>query len=80
MQSVNIFFFDFPIYLLLYEQSNWYISGWLLGSSFGLFWHTMLCKFLADVKVMSLSLFTFLNSFLIFDPMLGTHGIFFEFV
>ena len=40
----------------------------------------ILCKFLADVKVMSLSLFTFLNSLLIFDPMLGTHGIFFEFV
>ena len=66
MQRVNTFFFDSPLYLPLHEQSNWDTPGWLLGSSFGLFWHRMLCKFLPDVKVMSL--FTFLNSFLIFGP------------
>ena len=37
----------------------------------------MLCKFLSDVKV--ISLFAFLKFFLIFGPILGTHGIFFEF-
>ena len=32
-------------------KSNWYLSGWwLLSSSFGLFWHRLLCKFLPDVK------------------------------
>ena len=75
MQRANTFLFDWPIYLPLYDQSNWYTAGWLLGSSFSLFWHRMLCKFLPDVKVMSL--FTFLNSFLIFGPILGIHGIFF---
>ena len=38
----------------------------------------MFCKFLPDVKVMSV--FTFLIFFLIFVPVLGTHGIFFEFL
>ena len=60
------FFFDTLIYLPLHEQSDWYTPGWLLGSRFGLFWHRILCEFLPDVKVMSL--FTFLNSFLIFGP------------
>ena len=63
------------LYLSLHEQSNWRTPRWLLDSSFGLFWHRMLCKFFPDVKVMSL--FTFLNSFLIFGPILGIHGIFF---
>ena len=57
IQRVNTFFFHSPIYLPLYEQSNWHTPGWLWGSSFGSFWHRMLCKFLPDVKVMSL--FTF---------------------
>ena len=60
------FFFDTLIYLPLHEQSDWYTPGWLLGSRFGLFWHRILCEFLPDVNVMSL--FTFLNSFLIFGP------------
>ena len=76
MQLVSTFFFDSPIYLPLHEQSNWYTPGWLLGNSFGLFWHRMLCKFLPDV----MSLYTILNSFLIFDAILGTHRIFFELV
>ena len=78
MQSGNTFFFDSPIYLPLHEQCNWYTPGWLLGSSFGLFWHRMLCKFLPDVKVMFL--FTFLNPFLHVGPILGNDGIFFELV
>ena len=69
MQRVNTFFFDSPIYLPLHEQFNWYTPGWLLGSILGLFWHKMLCKFLRDVKVMSL--FTFLNYFLIFGLILA---------
>ena len=72
------FFFDSPIYLPLHEQSKWYTPRWLLCSSFGLFRHRMLCKFLPDVKV--LSLFTVLNSFLIFGPILGTHKFFFVLV
>ena len=74
-QRVNTFFFDSPIYLPLHEQSDWYTPGWLLGSSFDLFRYRMLCEFLPDVKVMSL--FTFLNSFQIFGPILGFHRIFF---
>ena len=51
MQRVNTFFFDSPIHLPVHQKSNWYLSGWwLLGSSFGLFWHRVLCKFLPDVK------------------------------
>lgn len=38
MQHVNTFF-DSPIYLPLQEQSYWFTPGWLLGSSFDLFWH-----------------------------------------
>ena len=51
--------FDLPIYLPLHEQANWYTLGWLLSSSFGLFWHWILCKFMSDMKVMSL--YTFLK-------------------
>ena len=78
MQRVNTFYFDLPIYVSLHEQYNWYTPGWLLGNSFVLFWHRMLYKVLPDTKVMSL--FTFLNYFLLFGPILGTHRIFFELV
>ena len=61
MQRFN--FFYPPIYLSLHEQSNWYTLKWLLGKGFRLFWYRMLCKSLLVLKVMSL--FTFLNSFLI---------------
>ena len=64
--NVSILFFDLPIYLPLSKQSNWYILGWLSGSSFGFFWHKMPWKFLPDVKVKSL--FTFLNFFPNFWP------------
>ena len=49
MQRVNTFFFDWPIYQPLLEQSNWCTPGWLLGSSYGLFWHRMFCKFLPEL-------------------------------
>ena len=65
IQCVNSFFVDSSIYLRLHEQVNWY-PGWLLGSSFGLFWQRMLCKFLSVVKVMSL--FTFFVFSLTFGP------------
>ena len=64
--TCQYFFFDSPIYLPLSKQSNWYIPGWLSGSSFGFFWHKMPWKFLPDVKVKSL--FTFLNFFPNFWP------------
>ena len=49
MQRVNTFFFDWPMYLPLLEQSNWCTPGWILGASYGLFWHRMLCKFLPEL-------------------------------
>ena len=46
MHHVSILFFNLPIYFPLHEQSKWYISGWLFGSSFGLFfWHRICCRF-----------------------------------
>ena len=76
IHHVNTIFFDSLMYVPLHEQSNWYTSWWLLGSSFGLFWQRMPCKLLLDLKV--ISLLTFLNSFLIVDSKLGTHGVSFE--
>ena len=71
MQRVNTFFFSSPIYLTLDEQSNWHTPGWQLGSSFGSFWHRIVCISLLDVKIMFL--FIVLNSLIIFGPILGTH-------
>ena len=68
---------------ILFSLIPWYIyhcmkdpTGIFQDDYFDLFWYRMLCKFLSDMKVMSL--FTFLNYFLIFGPILGTHATFFK--
>ena len=54
MHRVSTLFFDSPIHFPLHEQSNWYTSGWLFGSSFSLFfWQRICCRFFPEMKAIS---------------------------
>ena len=74
--ELDVKFCDLPKYLRLHERANKHTPGWLLFIRFGLYSHRMFCTFLLYVKVMLL--FSFLNLFLVFYPILGTHPTFLE--
>ena len=70
MHPVSTVSFDSPIYFPLHQQSSWYTPGWLLSSSFGLFfWQSICCRFFTDVKTIFFPIF--LNSRYIFGVMFG---------
>ena len=75
MLYLSTFFFDLPIYFLKLKQSNRYTLGWLVGSSFGLFfWQRTCCHFSPYAMVISFPIF--LNSRFIFRLMFGIQSNF----